>query len=70
MGDPAALAARREELAAQLDRRQEEYRALAVALEALKEANAQLQQRFSPELNRLSGQYLAGSPGSGTSRWH
>ena len=59
VGDPAALAARREELAAQLDRRQEEYRALAVALEALKEANAQLQQRFSPELNRLSGQYLA-----------
>lgn len=59
MGDPGGPGCRREELAAQLDRRQEEYRALAVALEALKEANAQLQQRFSPELNRLSGQYLA-----------
>ncbi|MGE4275872.1 MAG: ATP-binding protein, partial [Lawsonibacter sp.] len=59
MGDPAALAARREALEEELERRQVEYDALTLATQALKEANARLQERFSPELNRLSGQYLA-----------
>ncbi|MEM5779651.1 MAG: AAA family ATPase [Lawsonibacter sp.] len=59
MGDPAALAARQEELEEELARRQTEYDALTLAMEALKEANTRLQERFSPELNRLSGQYMA-----------
>lgn len=59
MGDPAGLAARQEELDAALTRRQEEFNALTIALEALKQANTQLQERFSPELNKLAGEYLA-----------
>ncbi|MEA4933901.1 MAG: hypothetical protein VB071_10070, partial [Lawsonibacter sp.] len=59
MGDPAALAARRETLEEKLARRQVEYDALTLAMQALKEANSHLQERFSPELNRLSGQYMA-----------
>ena len=65
MGDPAALAARREELEGELSRRQQEFDALTTAMAALKEANARLQERFSPELNRLAGQYLARLTGDG-----
>lgn len=59
VGDPAALAARREELREALRRREGEYQALTLAMDALKKANARLQERFSPELNRLAGQYLS-----------
>ena len=59
MGAPAALDAQKEELEGQLSRRQLEYDALTAALEALQRANARLQERFSPELNRLAGAYLA-----------
>jgi len=59
MGDPAALSARREALEEELSRRQQEFDALTIAMAALKEANARLQERFSPQLNRLAGQYLA-----------
>ena len=59
VGDPAALAARQEELEGELERRSQEYQAISTALAALKEANAQLQERFSPELNRRAGEYLA-----------
>ncbi len=58
-GDPAALAARQEELEEELARRSLEYRSISAALDALKEANARLQERFSPELNRRAGEYLA-----------
>ena len=58
-GDPASLAARQETLERELERRNQEYQALTAALEALSEANAQLQERFSPELNRRAGAYLA-----------
>ena len=59
MGDPAALNARREELAGLLERRKQEMEAVSLAMDALTQANAQLQERFSPELNTLSGQYMA-----------
>ena len=59
VGDPAALAARKEELQEALRRREEEYDALTLAMDALKKANTHLQERFSPELNRLAGQYLS-----------
>ena len=57
-GDPAALAARREELREELERRKLELQAITTALEALKAANARLQERFSPELNRLAGAWM------------
>ena len=59
LGDPAALSARREELEGELARRRLEFDALTAAMDALTQANARLQERFSPELNRLSGQYMA-----------
>ena len=58
MGDPAALCARREELANELDRRKQEQRALALALEALEAANRGMRERFSPALNRRTGELL------------
>ena len=58
-GDPAALAARQEALEGELARRTQEYQAISLAMEALGQANSQLQERFSPKLNRLAGQYLA-----------
>lgn len=59
LGDPAALCARREQLQARLARLQQEHQALTLALSTLEEANAQLQERFSPALNQLAGEYLA-----------
>ena len=59
MGDPAALAAQREELETVLARKRLELDALTAAIEGLTHANALLQERFSPELNRLAGEYMA-----------
>ena len=59
MGDPAALSAQAERLEEKLARRRLECDALTAAMDALTQANAQLQERFSPELNRLTGQYMA-----------
>lgn len=50
--DPLELEARRDELQAQLEARQEEYDALTLALEGLEGANSLLRERFSPALNR------------------
>lgn len=50
---------RRDELAGQIARRQEEVQALTLALEGLEEANATLRRRFSPALNDMAGQLLA-----------
>ena len=36
-----------------------ELEAIALAMDALTQANHQLQERFSPELNRLAGEYMA-----------
>lgn len=58
LGDPAALFARREELRAQLMRRKREYDALTLALEELAQANSELQARFSPRLNKRSGELM------------
>ena len=59
MGDPAALAAQREELENTLSRKRLELEAIALAAVGLNQANTQLQERFSPELNRLTGEYMA-----------
>ena len=59
MGDPAALFARKEELERSLARRTMEQEALTIAMDALSQANDTLQQRFSPQLNALTGEYFA-----------
>ena len=48
MGDPAALSARLEQVTEELERREREYQAISIAMDTLQQANAQLQQRFSP----------------------
>lgn len=63
LGDPDELEAGRDGLERELERRQGEYRALSLALEVLDEANAQLQARFSPELNRRAGELFAALTG-------
>jgi uncharacterized protein YhaN len=59
MGDPAALYARQEELEQELARRTLEQEALMLAMDTLSQANDTLQQRFSPQLNALTGEYFA-----------
>ena len=59
LGDSAALYARCEELERRLARRSQEQEALNIAMTALTAANEGLQQRFSPQLNALAGQYFA-----------
>lgn len=59
MGDPAVLSAQKERLEEKLTRKRLELDALNLAMDALTQANALLQERFSPELNRLTGRYMA-----------
>ena len=58
MGDPAALSAREEELVGMIARRELEHQALTIAAQALSAANARMQERFSPDLGRLAGQWM------------
>ena len=58
LGDPAALSAQLEQVEEELERRNREYQAIAIAMDTLKQADAQLQQRFSPQLNRAAGALL------------
>ena len=58
LGDPAELSARLEQVEEELKRREREYQAISIAMETLQQANAQLQQRFSPQLNHAAGKLL------------
>lgn len=59
LGDPAGLAAAQEELERQAERIRFRIGALDLAMETLKEANDRLQSRFSPQLSRLAGAFMA-----------
>ena len=63
LGDPEEQGHRLEELREALSRRQLEYSALETALEALQAANANLQSRFSPQLNRRAGELFSALTG-------
>ena len=63
LADPAVLAARQAQLKEQLERREREHQAISLALEALEEANARLQERFAPGLNRRAGEILSALTG-------
>ena len=58
-GDPAELSARREALLARLALLRAQYDALETALDALDQANAQLQTRFAPQLGREAARILS-----------
>lgn len=63
LGDPDRLEADRDALSQALSRRLGEHRALSLALEELDRANAELQIRFSPELNRRAGELFCALTG-------
>lgn len=58
LGDPDLLQAELERIDRELDREREEYDALGIALEAMAQAETEVRDRFSPELNRLAGNYF------------
>lgn len=59
LGDPLALEAEREQLLARLCLLQSQYLALEKALDALSRANAELQTRFSPQINAEAARIMA-----------
>lgn len=59
MGDPSGWEGEKSALTQELERRQGEYDSLVTALDALKEADSQLQERFSPAINQRAGEYLS-----------
>lgn len=56
IGDRLELHARRDVLEQQRDQTQQEYDAIALALDTLGQANTELQNRFSPALGRRAGE--------------
>lgn len=65
--DGLTLAARKEEIEEELERRRGEYDALTLALETLDAANTEMRSRFSPALNASAGEVLAALTGG---RYH
>ncbi len=63
MGDPLVLASSLSCLREQHEQIQEEFDAISMAEDALREADTELQRRFSPELGRLAAQYMSAVTG-------
>lgn len=59
LGDPLVVATELENLKSELAATEEEYEALSLALTVLDEANAELQQRFSPIVGSLAGKLMS-----------
>ena len=59
IGDPAALDARLDEAQEEIQRQQADYDALETAIDALRQADAQLHARFSPQLSKRAGAYFS-----------
>ena len=65
LGDPLLLATEEANLTEDIHRMQEEYDALELALDALREANTQLQTLFSPLISRRAAALMARMTDSG-----
>jgi uncharacterized protein YhaN len=59
LGDPVLVDAQLDQVQEKREALQEDYDALDIALEALKEADDQLHARLSPQLSRRAGEYFA-----------
>ena len=59
MGDPLVLSSDLSCMNEEHDRIQEEYDALSLAIDVLREADGEIQSRFSPELGRVAAEYMA-----------
>ena len=68
LGDPVVLAAEAGELEKEISRLEDEYRAIGLAREALKNANREIQVRLAPMISRLAGEYMARMTGGRHSR--
>ena len=62
LGDPVLVDAQLDEVAEATSRLQQDYDALEIALEALREADDQLHTRFSPQLSQGAGDYFRRLP--------
>lgn len=58
LGEPEAVQSQLEQTQQVLEVHQRDFDALSIALEAMDQADAEMRERFSPELNRLAGDYL------------
>ncbi len=58
LGDPAVIEGRIRALSERIDQENRRYSALTLAIEALAEANNDLQTRFSPEVSRRAGEIM------------
>lgn len=63
LGGRAALEAQAEQLSGQIETLEGEYQSIALAMETLDGANAELQNRFSPELGRRTAQIFSALTG-------
>ena len=59
LGDPMVLASNLEQMQESYDEIQTEYDALSLAVDTLKQADAEMQSRFSPALGKLASEYMA-----------
>ncbi len=59
LGDLVSLSAKESMLEGEVERRRQEYRAIAIARKGLERAAETVQDRFYPELNRLAGDYFS-----------
>ncbi len=59
LGDPMVLASDLEQMQESYNEIQNEYDALSLAVETLRQADAEMQSRFSPALGKLASEYMA-----------
>ena len=63
IGDPLVLASSLTCMQEEYEQIQEEYEAITLALEALRDADREIQTRFSPELGRVAARYMSAVTG-------
>ena len=63
MGDPLVLSSSLSRMREEYEQIQSEYDAISLAVDTLKEADAEIQSRFSPELGKLAAQYMSAVTG-------
>ena len=59
IGDPLVLSSTLTVLQEEYETVQSEYEAITIALEALRDADREIQTRFSPELGRVAARYMS-----------
>ena len=63
MGDPLVLSSALSSMREDYDTISKEYEAISLAVDTLKEADTEIQSRFSPELGKLAAEYMSAVTG-------